>query len=94
MGVYILSVGKECVILAAEKKSPSILIDPESLSKISLVGPSLGIVYSGLGPDSRVLVIRARKFVQSYWQVYRIWPSASQLVRELASIMQEFTHQG
>jgi 20S proteasome subunit alpha 2 len=85
---------KNGVVLATEKKAPSSLVDPVSLGKISLIAPGLGMVYSGMGPDARVLVDKARKSAQAYWQIYREWPTAQQLVREVAAIMQEFTQSG
>ncbi|KAK8107783.1 uncharacterized protein PG998_009796 [Apiospora kogelbergensis] len=44
------------------------LADPASLSKISLVTPNIGMVYSGMGPDYRVLVDKARKDVARVMQ--------------------------
>lgn len=85
---------KNGVVLATEKKSPSTLVDPKSLGKISILAPGLGMVYSGMGPDARVLIDKARKVAQQYWQIYREWPTAHQLVREIATIMQEFTQSG
>ena len=85
---------KEGIVLAAEKKTPSPLVEPESMNKIAHIAPGLGLVYSGMGPDSRVLIAKARKSAQAYWQVYREWPTALQLVKELATVMQEFTQSG
>lgn len=81
-------------MLATEKRTSSSLVDADSLSKISILGPGLGLVYSGMGPDARVLVAKARKSVQAYWQIYREWPSVLQVVKELATVMQEFTQSG
>jgi Proteasome subunit len=35
---------------------PSILVDESTVQKISLLTPNIGVVYSGMGPDSRVLI--------------------------------------
>ncbi|KAK7977531.1 proteasome component [Apiospora saccharicola] len=56
------------IVLATEKKSSSPLADPASLSKISLITPNIGMVYSGMGPDYRVLVDKARKDVARVMQ--------------------------
>merc|ERR1711939_179412 len=48
------------IVLATEKKSSSPLIDAPSLSKISPITPNIGMVYSGMGPDYRVLVDKAQ----------------------------------
>lgn len=59
------------VVIVTEKKLPTVLIDSDEVSKISLVTPSTGFVYSGLGPDYRVLARRSRKQAQSYYNIYR-----------------------
>eukprot|EP00126_Sphaerothecum_destruens_P015228 Sdes_comp9160_c0_seq1m630 len=82
------------VVIATEKKMPSILMDETSLQKVSKVSANSGLVYSGMGPDSRVLTNKARKSAQSYYQVYQEVIPVSQLVREIASVMQEFTQSG
>jgi 20S proteasome subunit alpha 2 len=82
------------VVVATEKKLPSILVDEESVSKISLITPQLGVAYSGMGPDSRVLVKQARKLAQGYYRLYKETMPTSQLVRETATVMQESTQQG
>lgn len=48
------------VVVATEKKLPSVLVDETSVNKISLLTPHLGVAYSGMGPDSRVLVKQVR----------------------------------
>lgn len=52
------------------------------------------MVYSGMGPDFRVLVRKARKKAQSYFRYYKEEIPVSQLVREVAAIMQEYTQSG
>ena len=42
---------KNGVVIAAEKKLPSILIDETSLHKVDKLSDYLGVTYSGLGPD-------------------------------------------
>lgn len=54
----------------------------------------IGTVYSGLGPDNRVLVRKARKKAQAYYQIYKEEIPSHILVREIAAIMQEFTQSG
>ena len=55
---------------------------------------NIAIVYSGMGPDFRVLVRKGRKSAQQYYRVYRETIPVSMLVRELAAVMQEFTQRG
>lgn len=82
------------VVIATEKKLPTILIDEESVKKIQLLTPNTGVVYSGMGPDSRVLVRNSRKSAQTYSRLYEETIPVSQLVRETAAVMQEFTQSG
>jgi len=82
------------VVLATEKKLPSTLIDESTVQKIQEITPSTGVVYAGMGPDSRVLVRKARKQTAVYKQQYGEQIPVSQLVREVAGVMQEFTQQG
>ncbi|KAJ2781327.1 Proteasome subunit alpha type-2 [Coemansia javaensis] len=82
------------VVVATEKKTGSSLIDVSSLEHMAMVCNSIGMVYSGMGPDFRVLVSSARKMAQRYIQTYKEDPPVRILVKELASIMQEFTQSG
>eukprot|EP00128_Syssomonas_multiformis_P017217 Colp12_sorted_trinity150504_noHs@29424 len=81
------------VVIATEKKT-SPLADESSLPKVSMITEQIGMVYSGVGPDSRVLVRKARKAAQAYYRVYQEPITLSQMVREVASVMQEYTQSG
>ncbi|EOO03659.1 putative proteasome subunit alpha type-2 protein [Phaeoacremonium minimum UCRPA7] len=83
------------IVLATEKKSSSPLADPSSLSKVSLITPNIGMVYSGMGPDYRVLVDRARKVSHTgYKRIYNEYPPTRILVQDVARVMQEATQSG
>lgn len=82
------------VVIATEKKTSSPLIDDSTLDKVSMICKNIGLVYSGMGPDSRVLVSKARKAAQKYKRVYCEEPPTAMLVKEVASVMQEFTQSG
>ena len=83
------------IVLATEKKSASTLIDSSSLSKISLITPNCGMVYSGMGPDYRVLVDKARKVSHTnYKRIYNEYPPTRILVQDVARVMQEATQSG
>ncbi|KAI9471660.1 Proteasome subunit alpha type-2 [Coemansia sp. RSA 989] len=82
------------VVIATEKKVGSSLIDVSSLEHMAKICDSIGMVYSGMGPDFRVLVNSARKSAQKYRQTYMEDPPVRILVKELAGIMQEFTQSG
>eukprot|EP00246_Nothoceros_aenigmaticus_P012275 TRINITY_DN3739_c0_g1_i2.p1 TRINITY_DN3739_c0_g1~~TRINITY_DN3739_c0_g1_i2.p1 ORF type:complete len:236 (-),score=44.40 TRINITY_DN3739_c0_g1_i2:317-1024(-) len=82
------------VVIATEKKLPPILVDETSVQKIQSITPNIGVAYSGMGPDSRVLVRKSRKQAISYKRLYKEEIPVSQLVRETATVMQEFTQSG
>ena len=83
------------IVLATEKKSTTPLVDPHSSSKISLITPNIGMVYSGMGPDYRVLVDRARRVSHTgYKRIYNEYPPTRILVQDVARVMQEATQSG
>jgi 20S proteasome subunit alpha 2 len=83
------------IVLATEKKSSSPLIDSQSSSKVSLITPNIGMVYSGMGPDYRVLVDKARKVSHTgYKRIYNEYPPTRILVQDVARVMQEATQSG
>merc|ERR1719197_27537 len=69
-------------------------MDASSMKKIEQLTDNIGVVYSGMGPDSRVLVKKARKYAQQYFRQYGVPVPLSQTVRHLASVMQQFTQRG
>lgn len=82
------------IVLATSKKSPSPLVDDSVLEQVSIICPNIGLVYSGMGPDFRVLVAKARKSAQAYWKIYGEYPSTRVMVGEIATVMQEATQSG
>jgi 20S proteasome subunit alpha 2 len=80
-------------VLGSEKKVPA-LLDPTTVPKIGLLTDNIGMAYSGMGPDSRVLLRKGRKVGQQYWLQYHDPIPVSGMVRELAGVMQEFTQSG
>ena len=82
------------VVIATEKKTPTFLVEQDSVLKIVPICQSMGFVYSGMGPDARVLVDKARKLVQEYKRIYMEEPSVATLVKEVAAVMQEYTQSG
>ncbi|RKO98137.1 hypothetical protein CXG81DRAFT_16879 [Caulochytrium protostelioides] len=82
------------IVIATEKKTPSPLVDISSFDKVSRVCDSIGVVYSGMGPDARLLVNEARKAAQKYRRVYAQDPPLPILVKDVAAVMQEYTQSG
>merc|ERR1712232_1341855 len=70
------------------------LVDIVEVKKIESITDSSGFVYSGIGPDYRVLVREARKSCQAYFCMYRETKPVSQVVKTTASVMQEYTQSG
>jgi 20S proteasome subunit alpha 2 len=81
-------------VIVTEKKLSSPLIDETSSEKVSLLCDSIGMVYSGMGPDSRVLLDKGRKAAQKYKLQSGENPSVRTLTREVANVMQEYTQSG
>jgi len=82
------------VVLATEKKHKSILYEEHSVQKVEMLTKHIGLVYSGMGPDYRLLVRRARKMAQQYFLTYQEEIPTAQLVQRVATIMQEYTQSG
>eukprot|EP00386_Alphamonas_edax_P014650 GDKI01044917.1.p1 GENE.GDKI01044917.1~~GDKI01044917.1.p1 ORF type:complete len:236 (-),score=91.03 GDKI01044917.1:268-975(-) len=85
---------KNGVVIATEKKVPTVLIDEASLRKTEAFSDNIGCVFAGMVPDFRVILRKGRKAAQSYFRVYNDPIPVSQLVRETAAVMQEFTQSG
>ncbi|CAB4477153.1 unnamed protein product [Rhizophagus irregularis] len=82
------------IVITTKKKSASPLIDGSSLEKVANVCPNIEMVYSGMGPDFRILLSKARKAAQRYKRIYNEYPPTGILVKEVASVMQKFTQSG
>lgn len=85
---------KDGVVIATEKKHKSALQDESSYYKVEPVCPHIGVVYSGMGPDYRVIVKAARHEAMSYKQKYGEDIPTEQLVQGVAEIFQNYTQQG
>lgn len=83
------------VVLATERKFNSPLLKSDSNRKVELITPDIGMSYSGMGPDFRVLVDKARKLAHTnYKRIYNEYPPVKILVQEIAKTMQESTQSG
>jgi 20S proteasome subunit alpha 2 len=92
--IFTLCLASNGIVIATEKKSSSILIDDSMIDKVAVICPNIGIVYSGMGPDFRVLIAKARKSAQSYWKIYGEYPPTRVLTQEIATVMQQATQSG
>ena len=64
------------------------------VQKLEEITPSCGMVYAGLGPDYRVLVKTSRKGAQKYYTTYHEQQPIPLLVKDTASVCQEYTQAG
>lgn len=70
------------------------LVERDSIEKVCQVNQNIGVTYAGMGPDFRVLLGKARKEAQIYYQKFREHMPTLQLARRTAEVMQEYTQQG
>jgi len=84
---------KDGVVIICEKKlSP--LIDPKSIQKCAKIDDHIGVTFSGMPADFRVVLAKARKEAHAYKLQYGEAVPVSVLVSKLADIMQEYTQSG
>ena len=87
-------VAKNGVVIATERKVPSALIEPESMQKIVPLTDGIGAVYSGMGPDFRVIASKAQKKGVTYFSTFKEEIPVTMLVSDTANLMQEYTQRG
>ncbi|MFX1358014.1 MAG: archaeal proteasome endopeptidase complex subunit alpha [Promethearchaeota archaeon] len=85
---------KDNVILAAQIKVPSKLMDADSIDKLFQVDEHIGVAISGLHADSRMLINYARVQAQSFRLTYDEPVRLNMLVKTLADICQNYTQFG
>jgi len=81
------------VVIAVEKKLPE-LTDVDSFKLVEMLTDHIGVTYAGMGPDFRLLVKLGRKKAQDYYRWFKEPISVVMMVKEMATIMQEYTQQG
>ncbi|EXJ65016.1 20S proteasome subunit alpha 7 [Cladophialophora yegresii CBS 114405] len=82
---------KHGVVLACEKIITSKLLKPGANKRISTVDRNAGIVTSGLLPDGRHLINRARDEASSWRQTYKAPIPTSALASRIGSYVQAYT---
>lgn len=82
------------VVIATENKPKSSLYEEGTVHRVEVIADHIGMVYSGMGPDYRLLVRNARKLAQNYFLTYKEPIPVVQLVQRVANLMQEYTQSG
>ena len=86
--------GKDCVVLAVEKKTTAALQDPHTIKKILQVDEHIMMTFAGLQADARVLVDKARLEAQSFRFNFEDEPSLEYIARYVAETQQSYTQKG
>jgi proteasome alpha subunit len=85
---------KDGIILMADKRIRSRLLDPKSMEKIFLIDEHVGCATSGLVGDARVLVDYARLIAQIERVTYGEKISVEHLVKRISDYKQQYTQYG
>ena len=86
--------GKDCVILAVEKKPIATIQDPRTIKKIQKIDNHIMCTFSGLQADARVLIDKARFESQSFRFQMEDEPSIQYISKSVATIQQNYTQKG
>ena len=85
---------KNGVVIAAEKKIASTLVDENSVHKIEQISPYMGVTYAGIGPDFNSILLKQRKDIQVYHSRYMDRITPFMLCKQTADLIQEYTQAG
>ncbi|KAL6869699.1 putative proteasome subunit alpha type-7 [Amphichorda felina] len=85
---------KDGVVLAVEKVIASKLLKPGANKRIATVDTHAGIAYSGMVPDGRHFVDRARDEAASWRQTLRTPIPTAELASRMGSYLQAYTMYG
>ncbi len=85
---------REFVILAAEKKATTRLMELSDIEKIHRVDDHVGVAFAGMGGDGRVLIDYARVVAIRHRLLYGEPASIELIAKAIADVTQAYTQHG
>lgn len=85
---------KSAVVIVAEKRRTSQLLDIESIEKIFLLDDHIGCSFAGLASDGRMLIDYARSLALQHRLIYDELISIDYLTKSISDLKQVYTQHG